>query len=274
MAAEQAVLPAGAIHVWLARQDAFALDALQASCEHWLSGSEQQRYRRLQLARHRQQFLLSRFMVRTVLSEYRPDTAPADWHFTSNSYGKPAVDAARHGPSPHYNLSHSNGRVALAVAAEPMLGVDIEGSVRPRRVSRIANRYFAPLEAEALLRLHGEAQRERFYELWTLKEAYIKACGLGLAIPLNQFSFALESPGQIGIGFSPERDDVASAWQFWLLETDPDYRLALALKGEGGGSTPVQVSLRDFTGDGAQERGELRNAVIVRSSAAAGTRRS
>lgn len=236
------------IHVWLADQADFDPDSLARRCLSWLSSEETRRYRRLQLARHRTQFLLGRYFVRTVLSRYVESVAPAAWCFTVNDYGKPAIDPARHDAALYYNLSHSQGRLALAVARQPTLGIDIEGCTRPRRVSRIATRYFSTDEVQALLQLDEAAQLERFYELWTLKEAYIKACGLGLAIPLQQFGFALDTPGKIRVQFSAEREDIARAWRFWQLDIGAGHRLALALKGGQDAAAP-RLSLRDFSGE-------------------------
>jgi 4'-phosphopantetheinyl transferase len=236
------------IHVWMAQQDAFDLAVLEPLCLNWLTESERHRLNRLKLARHRQQFLLSRFMLRSVLSAYEPDIAPGDWRFVQNSHGKPALDPAVHDAGMHFNLSHSRGRLALAIARHPLLGVDIECSERERRVSRIASRYFSAQETGELLSLSGPARLARFYELWTLKEAYIKACGLGLAIPLQHFSFGFAEPDHITISFAPERADQGECWQFWQLDAGSDYRLALALKSESG-RVCTAVKQRTFTPD-------------------------
>ena len=73
------------------------------------------------------------------------------------------------------------------------IGVDVECARKPRRVEAIAQRFFSDLEATQLLSLPGDQQQSRFYDLWTLKEAYIKACGMGLAIPPDHMAFQMAS---------------------------------------------------------------------------------
>ena len=121
-----------------------------------------------------------------------------DWQFTCNPFGKPQSRDGFGAQAPYFNLSHSHGRAVLALSRTPQIGVDIEFAGRERRISEIAHRYFADAEAQDLLALSGPAQQRRFYELWSLKEAYIKARGLGLAIPLKSFVYAL-SPGRIDL---------------------------------------------------------------------------
>lgn len=253
------------IHVWLAQQDAFDPAVLETLCLHWLTETERYRLNRLQLARHRQQFLLSRFMLRSVLSSYEPDIAPRDWRFVQNSHGKPALDPAVHDTGMFFNLSHSRGRLALAIARHPLLGVDIECSERERRVSRIASRYFSARETGELLSLSGPARLARFYDLWTLKEAYIKACGLGLAIPLQHFSFGMAEPNHIAIHFGPERADQQECWQFWQLDVGADYQLALALKSETG-RVCTAVKQSTFTPNTGADVAIFEPARILRAS--------
>ena len=111
--------------------------------------------------------MVTRVLVRTVLSRYLA-LAPADWRFSANAYGRPAIanDAfANCGLS--FNISHARGLIALAVTRHREIGVDVE-NVRVRQVSLdIADRFFAPAEVAELASFQRERQQDRFFEYWT-----------------------------------------------------------------------------------------------------------
>lgn len=220
----------GQIQLWQLDQADFDLSSLQADCLSWLTDGELQRYHRYQFDRHRKQLLLGRALLRVALSSYDSSITPSAWKFSQNDYGKPAISETQNSKSIYFNLSHSSQRIALVVARFPDIGVDIELSSKERRVEAIAERFFSPLEVTALLSLPKERQLDRFYDLWTLKEAYIKACGMGLAIPLQHFSYGFPTEAAIHIEFDERREDSAAAWQFWQLDAQPNYKLAIAAK--------------------------------------------
>lgn len=218
------------IHLWHVNQPDFDLHDIQGSCLSWLTESEELRYRRYQIDRHRKQFLLGRILMRTVLSRYDSTIEPANWCFIQNEYGKPAIHPQQQSKPLYFNLSHSGKRLVLAVACFPDIGVDVERSDKSRRVEAIAGRYFSSKECEALLQMPKEQQQSRFYDLWTLKEAYIKACGLGLVIPLQHFSYSFSDAGMLAIEFDASREDDVKAWRFWQPDIGADYKLALAAR--------------------------------------------
>ncbi len=218
------------IHLWHIDQVDFDLPSLAGECLSWLSDSELRRYQRYQFDRHRKQLLLGRVLMRIALSSYDSSIAPASWKFSQNEFGKPAISAEQNSSSLYFNLSHSSQKAVLAISRHEDIGVDIELSTKPRRIAEIAQRYFSAAETAAILSLPVGQQQDRFYDLWTLKEAYIKACGLGLAIPLQQFSYSFPGSGEIAIEFDARRDDSQQAWQFWQCDARPDYKLALAVR--------------------------------------------
>lgn len=228
------------IHLWFVDQADFDAAELQASCGDWLTRAELARYRRFQIDRRRKEFLLGKMLVRTVLSEYAP-LPPGQWQFTENAYGRPAVSPGLVSPEIHFNLSHSGDRLVLAVSRLSALGVDIEASHRSRRIERIAGRYFSRAEIEALLQLTPRQQLARFYELWTLKESYIKARGMGLALPLQQFGFEFTGDKSLEFQAARELDDEPGRWRFWQLEPGGDYKLALAVK-PGADTGAIQIA--------------------------------
>ena len=222
------------IHLWQLEQGDFELSSLQNECLAWLTESELKRFQRFQFDRDRKQLLLGRVLMRVALSSYDRSVAPASWDFTHNDYGKPSISEEQNSASLYFNLSHSAEKVVLAVSRFKDIGVDVECARKPRRVEAIAQRFFSDLEATQLLSLPEDQQQSRFYDLWTLKEAYIKACGMGLAIPLQHFSYGFAGDDRLTIEFDARRNDVESTWQFWQLSAGPDFTLAVAAKtGEG-----------------------------------------
>lgn len=222
------------VHLWHCRHADFSLHELKQQCLRWLTDEERLRFQRFYFDRHRKQLLLGRFLIRSVLSQYLEAFAPPKWCFVQNDHGKPALDPAQNSRGLYFNLSHSGDRLVLAISKLETIGVDIESSDKPRRVSRIAQRFFSRQEAADLLALNQSQRLHRFYQLWTLKEAYIKACGLGLAIPLQQFSYAFPVAGQIEITFDRTREDDALRWQVWQFDIPGNYQLALAVKSDSG----------------------------------------
>lgn len=262
------LLEATEIHVWQADQADFDLAMLESTCLGWLGASDRQRYQRLVFERHRKQMLLGRYLVRATLSHYANSVTVDDWCFVLNKHGKPALDPNIHDFDLFFNLSHSHGKLVLALAPQPMVGVDIEAATRPRRIRRIAERYFSALEVEDLLQLPAAQQLQRFYQLWTLKEAYIKAVGLGLALPLKLFSFGFHDDGQISVQFDAQLADEPAAWQFWQLQTNTTYQLALALKLEKK-PTPMHVRMGQIKGGGFDGMPALSDATILAQTGSA-----
>jgi 4'-phosphopantetheinyl transferase len=218
------------IHLWQLEQGDFELSSLQSECLSWLTESEIKRFQRFQFDRHRKQLLLGRVLMRVALSSYDRSIAPASWNFTHNDYGKPAISEEQNSASLYFNLSHSAEKVVLAVSRFKDIGVDVECARKPRRIAAIAQRYFSDKEAGQLLILAKDRQQSRFYDLWTLKEAYIKACGMGLAIPLQHFSYGFAGDDRLTVEFDARRNDMEGAWQFWQLSAGPDFKLAVAAK--------------------------------------------
>ncbi len=189
----------------------------------------------------RRTFAVTRALVRRTLSLHGP-TPPAEWRFVTNQHECPFVEPAQAGEPPlHFNVSHTRGLVALAVTRGHRLGVDVERVTRAV-MDGVAERHFAAAEVRDLHALPADAQATMFFEYWTLKEAYIKARGMGLALPLDAFAFGLRPPLAPTITFADGFDDVAERWQFWQAWPTPDHRLSLAIEREGD---DLRVTLED-----------------------------
>jgi 4'-phosphopantetheinyl transferase len=119
--------------------------------------------------------------------------------------------------------------------------VDVE-NVRAREVSiDIADRYFAPQEVAALAAAPPHQQPYRFFEYWTFKEAYIKARGMGLSLPLDKFSFHYPDDHAVEIAIHPELADEAARWQFWQFRPRPEYLVAICAERTGAQSPSLIV---------------------------------
>ncbi|HVE84975.1 MAG TPA: 4'-phosphopantetheinyl transferase superfamily protein [Myxococcales bacterium] len=207
-----------------------------------LEPHEVEQYHRFLFDQHRQEFLVTRALVRTVLSAYVP-RAPEAWRFVRTEHGRPLIAGAAEDPEAGwltFNLSNTTGLVACAVVRDRELGVDVEWLDRHGQVLEVADRYFSEFELEELRSLPAERQRGRFFDYWTLKESYIKAHGKGLAMPLGAFSMVLGGE-EIGLRVAPPIEDDEKSWQFFLTSPAPLHRLAVAVRRRSG--PPVEVLL-------------------------------
>jgi 4'-phosphopantetheinyl transferase len=215
------------IHLWCTFFDEISDAALLADYRRILTAAELEQERRFYFERDRKRYLVTRAMVRTVLSRYAP-VAPDEWRFRENAYGKPEIDNdAGTARRISFNLSHTHSAIVLAVADGVALGVDIE-NVQAREVSTdLAAGFFAPDEVAALSALPAHRQRRRFFEYWTLKESYIKARGMGLSIPLDEFSFEFPAEDAIRIHIARTQNDLPTRWRFWQFQPGVEYLAAL-----------------------------------------------
>lgn len=233
-------LPDQEIHLWLAAYQQFDDLQLRSHLRTLLRDAERAQEPAFHFADDRLRYLVTRAMVRTVLSRYA-DVLPADWAFAVNAYGRPEI-AARHGlPGLQFNLSHTRGLIALAVARNRAVGVDVENLAERQPSIGIANHFFSPLEVAALADLPESRRGERFFEYWTFKESYIKARGMGLSLPLERFSFQFHGDQAVSLGADADIDDDPQRWCFWQCRPSPHYLLALCAESLGGPAPQITV---------------------------------
>lgn len=234
------------IHLWIAFPEAIREPMQLGSYDQLMTAEERQKQRRYVFERDRHDALITRALVRTVLSRYLA-VAPEHWRFTKGDKGKPEIVDA---PWPlRFNVSHTQGMIICGVTRQYDLGVDIEHINRNIEVTDIADRFFSPVEVKEMFSLPaGVAQRSRFFDYWTLKESYIKAWGQGLAIPLDHFSFHINDASRVGatnqdirMSFAPERNDNPSDWQSWLMYPNATHRMAVSLRGAGTGGHALKL---------------------------------
>lgn len=216
---------AGAARLWLLPPAASAaeLDA----CLAVLSAGERDRAARFAFAADRRLYLTAHAAVRHALSAVRPEVAPRDWAFGRERGGRPyAVGAGRW----DFNLSHTRGRVACLVAPGLRCGVDVEAV--SARVAALGSAVFAPAE---LARLQGPGSATEATVLWTLKEAYAKARGLGLRLPFARCEFAVRG---VSARLVAGPDGHVGRYRFHCLR-EGGYAVAVAMDAASGGAAPV-----------------------------------
>jgi len=239
------------IDLWLAADPVELAPALAADWASLLSDDERGRWQRFAREEDRQRFLLVRALVRKVLAR-QLGLYPQALRFTADVHGKPRLHTTAVGTTPHFNLSHTRGLSVLAITGAVELGVDVEAVERPVDLLALARRYFAVSEVQALEAAAPAVQRELFFSLWTLKEAWVKAKGLGLRVPLDEFSFEgpglLPTPGgnadqnSITLQCAPHLGEQPCDWNLRLLQHG-SFRIALAAACPV--AQPMQLRLHD-----------------------------
>jgi 4'-phosphopantetheinyl transferase len=213
----------GGLAVWR-----LATDAAQPSdVQRWLRTldcGEHERAARFWIEADRREFVAAHALLRAMLSYYF-DAPPPAWRFVIDASGKPSVDP---NVGPHeiqFNLSHTRGLVAVALASRGAIGVDVEEIDEGKADLAIAEAYFAPSEVELLQQAPPSERTRCFFRLWTLKEAYIKAIGKGLSAPLSSFAFSFDP---IRIAFSLGSKNDAANWRFAILPASDRHVLSIA----------------------------------------------
>lgn len=208
--------------LWCAYPDDLLSQPIAAACAALLSPDEQARCGSLRFDPLRREFLATRALLRTVLSRHH-SLPPQAWRFRVNSHGKPETDPPC---GLRFNLSNAPGLVVCLIARNTDVGVDTEPASRAGEILALAPDVFSLQEQAQLQSLPAAARRDRALSLWTLKEAYIKARGLGLSLPLAGFSFLFGGEPGIRLEIDPALNDDPSRWRFHLLD-HAGHRIAL-----------------------------------------------
>ncbi len=214
------------IEIWCAFSDQIVEPALLQQYRSLLSQEELEQLSSFLLDRERHRYLLTRTLLRCVLSRYA-DVAPIEWRFTTNRFGRPQiVNDQPDARELTFNVSHTNGLVVLGVTRRLSIGVDTENVTTRDAPFDIAKKFLSSDEVASLLLLPKHLQQRRFYEYWTLKESYAKARSVGLSIPLHKCRIQFGESGQLGLSIDPDVD-CASRWQLWQCSIGRDYVIAV-----------------------------------------------
>jgi len=227
-APETLTLSSHEVHVWRA-----ALDVPESDVRRlWdtLAEDERRRAARFVFQRDRTHFVVARGLLRVLLGRYL-EHDPQRLHFIYGHNGKPELATDVEGTGLRFNVSHSHGLALYAVTRRREIGVDVE-RIRPAVAQEtIAEHFFSPREVAVLRALPAALQATAFFACWTRKEAYIKARGDGLALPLDQFTVSL-APGEPAALLSTAWDpQEAARWALHDLAPGPGYMAAVAVAG-------------------------------------------
>lgn len=222
-------LEPGEVHIWLA-----SLEQPPENMQQFLSTlspDEQARAARFFFEKDRRRFIAARGILRALLSRYLRVPA-GTLRFAYNAYRKPALLSETH-PVLCFNLSHSHELALYAFAYEREIGVDIEymRSLAGNDYSLLAKRCFSQSEYATLCALPESLRRQAFFNGWTRKEAYIKACGKGLSIPLSSFEVSFVPGEPAALLASREAPHTVTDWSLCALPVPADYTAALMVQG-------------------------------------------
>src|SRR5438045_1350192 len=223
-------LSPSAVHVWIADVSE------SAASDRWreiLSPEEQERAGRFRFAKDRVQYSACRGILRLMLAGYL-NIKPTEVRFGYNGHGKPGLADELNPAKLRFNVAHSHGLGLFAVTFDREIGIDIE-QIRPEVATQeIAERFFAPEEVQTLFDLQPAERTAAFFHCWTRKEAFIKARGLGLSLPLNQFVVAF-GPGTMPAVLSA-KDDPQASGRWSVIDLNPAKGYAGAVVVETGGT--------------------------------------
>ncbi|WP_328436769.1 4'-phosphopantetheinyl transferase superfamily protein [Streptomyces sp. NBC_00444] len=216
------------VHLWIA--SSVGPDGEPRSLrehEAVLSPEERNRADQFYFMRDRAQFVMARSLLRRCLSQY-VDIEPAQWEFEFNKYGKPAVHH-RLGVDLDFNLSHSRGMCMLGVTRERPIGVDVEK--RDARISLpdLIHQVMSEPEIDELRRLPARAWKSRFLDVWVFKEAYVKARGQGISLPLQDISFLFPDGRTPELVLKPSLADRPDNWIYDFIKVPADFHAAVCI---------------------------------------------
>ncbi len=216
------------VHVWRAALDLGA-SGLQ-NLEHALSADERARAERFCFWKDRERFIVARGLLRVILGSYL-EMEPGQLRFCYGPHGKPTLAEGSGVDAFCFNLSHSQAVALYAITRHREVGVDLERLRPDLEGEQTAERLFSPREIAVLRALPPNLRLEAFFTCWTRKEAYIKARGGGLTLPLDRFDVSL-APGEPAALLSINGDrQEASRWLLQSLAPAPGYLAALAVEG-------------------------------------------
>lgn len=218
------------VHVWRAslRPPADVLARLQTT----LSADERARAARFHFPQHRTAFVAGRGVQREILARYT-GLPPTALMYREGSHGKPELDGAAGGMGIRFNVSNSGDLALYAVTLGRELGVDLELLKPMPDGMDIASRFFSAPENEVFAALPDDVRDLAFFRCWTRKEAYIKAVGEGLSMPLDRFDVAFAPGEPARILRTRGNPAEAERWTMLALEPGPGYVGALAVEGAG-----------------------------------------
>ncbi|HEV3037565.1 MAG TPA: 4'-phosphopantetheinyl transferase superfamily protein [Candidatus Angelobacter sp.] len=222
-------LQPGEVHIW--RVSLAQPEPVVARCRELLPPAEIARANRFYFERDRRRFLVSHGMVRTVLGRYLA-LKPLELRFGEGPKGKPDLVPEQNPLGLTFNLSHSGEFALMGVASKLIMGIDIEVIRVDFGGQEIAERFFSPYEVATLLSLPQDQRAEAFFYCWTRKEAYIKAQGEGLSLPLDSFDVTFAPGTEPALLRVADHPNEVARWKLYDIDVGPGYKAALMIEGK------------------------------------------
>lgn len=217
------------VHLWSTSLN--VIDRVYDVLKRGLSSDEWKRANRFIFEQDRRNFIVARGILRDILSQYL-HCQPADVLFHYETNGKPGLSLTEASIRLEFNLSHSSGFLVMAITSGKRVGVDVE-LIRPLPdLNLIASHSFSEYEQNMLSSLTEEEKQLGFFRCWTRKEAYLKARGSGLSIPLDSFDMSLSADNPIGMLSNRLDPDEVSRWSFYTFVPFQGFIGALAIEGQ------------------------------------------
>jgi 4'-phosphopantetheinyl transferase len=198
-----------------------------------LSKDEVERAGRFVFEKDRNHYIAGRGLLRVILGSYL-DLEPSQPEFVYGPYGKPALKLGLINKALEFNLSHSKDRALYAFNWNRRIGVDIEYLIPMADMDDFAERFFAPRESAWINSLSGTQKEDAFFKTWTCKEAFLKANGSGLTVPINHVEISLETEGVVELISIGDDKEQPKHWRLEMFNPFPGYQAALAIEGHAG----------------------------------------
>ena len=218
-------LRADEVHVWLAKLDDYPADSLKLL----LAEDELSRAARFHFDKDRNHFIVARGLLRKVLAAYLGIGA-GDLRFSYAEKGKPSLEESQQG-SLNFNLAHSHGMAIYGFSRSREVGVDLEFIREDLADEKIAERFFSPREIDVLRKLPADLRKQAFFDCWTRKEAYIKARGEGLSMPLDEFDVSLRPGEAAALLRNHKEPGEITRWSMQSVTVPAGYVAALVAEG-------------------------------------------
>ncbi len=238
-------LSPGEAHVWFVVPEAIKTASTIAALQTLLSEDELQQRRRFRFAQDGHRYLISHALVRKVLSKYA-GVAPAEWRFSRNQHGRPEIANTGDIPPLRFNLTHTRGLAACIVNLSAACGIDAETLIKRHQPLAVARRMFSRTEYLQLQQLDDAEQLECFFKAWTLREAFVKALGIGIAFPTHKLTFKVDANDRVAVSFHTDIDDRQDRWDFRLLRPTAEHIAATAVRRCDGNETRVVTHFADL----------------------------
>jgi len=218
-------------HAWFIVPEAVQDPSTLETCLSLLCEQELEQYRRFHFAEDRHRYLVSHALLRNVLSRY-VDLDAAEWRFSRSEHGKPEI--ANPGiPALQFNLTHTAGLAGCVVSFSDACGIDAEKIAKRHNPVGVAKRMFSEAETKELGQLEGQAYLEHFFNRWTLREAYVKALGIGISFPTRKLTFTVNKDNFVEVSFHPDIEERRDNWHFELLKPTAEHIAAIAIRRNG-----------------------------------------